>query len=52
MGTLRIAAAISTLAMLATLCGAVFDAAATVHGPETCWDPDVEFPVPCNDDDD
>ena len=23
-----------------------------VHASEICWDPDVEFPVPCDDDDD
>ncbi|MFT3730944.1 MAG: hypothetical protein QM780_05870 [Hyphomicrobium sp.] len=23
-----------------------------VHDGEVCWDPDVEFPVPCDDDDD
>jgi hypothetical protein len=23
-----------------------------VHDPGICWDPDVEFPVPCDDDDD
>jgi hypothetical protein len=25
---------------------------ARVHSGEVCWDPDVEFPVPCDDDDD
>jgi hypothetical protein len=25
---------------------------ATVHDGTICWDPDVEFPVPCDDDDD
>lgn len=23
-----------------------------VHAGSICWDPDVEFPVPCDDDDD
>jgi hypothetical protein len=23
-----------------------------VQDPSICWDPDVEFPVPCDDDDD
>jgi len=23
-----------------------------VHASEICWDPDVEFPVPCDDDSD
>lgn len=23
-----------------------------VHEPAICWDPDVEFPVPCDDEDD
>ena len=23
-----------------------------VHASEICWDPDVEFPVPCDDDND
>jgi hypothetical protein len=23
-----------------------------VHAGEVCWDPDVEFPVPCDDDED
>lgn len=23
-----------------------------VHSGNICWDPDVEFPVPCDDDDD
>ena len=23
-----------------------------VHDGNVCWDPDVEFPVPCDDDDD
>jgi hypothetical protein len=26
--------------------------AARVHGSDMCWDPDVEFPIPCDDDDD
>lgn len=25
---------------------------ARVHEASICWDPDVEFPVPCDDDDD
>jgi hypothetical protein len=25
---------------------------ARVHDGGVCWDPDVEFPVPCDDDDD
>ncbi len=25
---------------------------ARVHDGQVCWDPDVEFPVPCDDDDD
>jgi hypothetical protein len=24
----------------------------SVHDSAICWDPDVEFPVPCDDDDD
>jgi hypothetical protein len=23
-----------------------------IQDPSICWDPDVEFPVPCDDDDD
>jgi hypothetical protein len=26
--------------------------AGSVHTSNLCWDPDVEFPVPCEDDDD
>ncbi|WP_290982816.1 hypothetical protein [Hyphomicrobium sp.] len=25
---------------------------ARVHSGDVCWDPDVEFPVPCDDDED
>jgi hypothetical protein len=27
-------------------------AVGVVHSSDICWDPDVEFPVPCDDDDD
>ena len=52
MGKLRMSAAIAALTLLSMVCGALPQAAATVHEPETCWDPDVEFPVPCDDDGD
>lgn len=48
---------LATLALFAAVPGAVAHETrppvdARVHAVAICWDPDVEFPVPCDDDDD
>ncbi len=44
--------AVFTATSAAAAYGAHPRASARVHAGEVCWDPDVEFPVPCDDDDD
>lgn len=45
---------VTALLIFATLASAAFPAAsvkATIQPDQLCWEPDIEFPVPCEEDD-
>ena len=50
----RFALALTALAMMpfAASAGVRTQVDLRVHAAGVCWEPDVEFPVPCDDDDD
>jgi len=40
------------LALVPALVLALAPAKASIQAPILCWEPDIEYPVPCDDDDD
>ena len=49
---LKALVAASASLWLTAVCGFEQVAFATISDDDVCWDPDIEFPVPCDTDDD
>jgi hypothetical protein len=43
---------VSLALTLIVAAGSLAPARATVQESQSCWEPDIEYPVPCDDDDD